>query len=152
MKFVSMTNQTVATTLGHTLAFQAGMPTHVPKMLHKAVRAAGIVAEDDMPVEVRDAILKTTPGAKAVLALKPLNVEDEDEPDTLKQVEEPTDPEERQEAFFVAFKAMLDKGDRSNFVGNGAPHNRPLSDVLGFRVNAVERDQMWAKFNDQSQE
>jgi hypothetical protein len=131
MKFISLVDQTVSSTSGHSVGFKAGVPTFVPPVLRPEMKSYGIVAEADMSDAVKTALLNVS--------------EVEPEPEFGFETE-PTDPAVRKAAFFSAFRKLQERGQRENFLSNGVPHNRPLLALMKFRVTALERDRMWEEF------
>lgn len=51
---------------------------------------------------------------------------------------------ERAEAIAAAIKKMVLKGERDEFTAAGSPHAGSLSALVGFSVDAKERDAAWA--------
>jgi uncharacterized protein (DUF2249 family) len=131
MKYISLVDQTVSSTSGHSVGFKAGVPTFVPPVLRPEMKSYGIVAEEEMSDAVKTALLNVS--------------EAEAEPEPSFDAE-PTDPAARREAFFSAFTKLRERGQRENFLSNGVPHNRPLLALMKFRVSALERDRMWEEF------
>lgn len=153
MQFVSLTNQLVASTLGHSIDFPAGVPRHVPKVMEKEVRAAGCVPESEVTPEVLAALKSVAPG----IIERPMvpgglqlgNPDDDTEDDVERDpAGTPTDPLVRKEKILAAFKMLKERGQRENFLANGVPHLKPLSGATGFRVTASERDTAWVEFMD----
>lgn len=116
MKFVLHRTKTVSSTMGHTIEFVKGVPTHVPKEMWPAVTAVGAVPEDELP---EDAIAKK---------------------------DEVLDPQDRKAMIFAAFEQIVTKGDRDAFTGNGSPHAKIVSEIVNFTVDAKERDAAWSDF------
>jgi hypothetical protein len=56
------------------------------------------------------------------------------------------DPAERKELVFAAFTTLVEKNERESFTGNGAPHAKYVAEIVGFSVDAKERDVLWAEF------
>ena len=54
--------------------------------------------------------------------------------------QEPSDPDERQAAILAAIDG-LDKDDGNLWLKSGAPDTRALSEALGWKVTAAERDE-----------
>lgn len=114
--FVMHRNMTVASTMGHTIEFKKGEPTHVPKELWKDVQAVGAVPADELEDEV------------------------------VQPKEEVLDPEDRKAMIFAAMEQVVTAGVRESFTGNGSPHAKVISEIVGFIVDAKERDTMWTEF------
>lgn len=116
VKFVLHRNLTVPSTMGHTIEFKKGEPTHVPKEMWKDVQAVGAVPEDELD-------------------------NDEVKPPVIV-----IDPEDRKAMIFAAMKQIVEKGEREAFTGNGSPHAKVISEIAGFAIDAKERDAMWIEF------
>jgi len=116
MEFISLVDQTVATTAGHAIEFKAKTPTYVPPGARKEVRAAGIVPVNEVPEDV--------PAAKP----------------------EPEDPDERSGLIQLAIQSVVERARRTDFTSGGSPHAKILSEEVGFPIEAKERDAEWAKF------
>jgi hypothetical protein len=122
MKFVFLRDRVVASLSGHSIRFEKNVPTYVPPDARKDVIAAGGVPEDDVDV------------AEIV------------EPEKKPAVVEPVDPQEREAALFAAYERMTLENKRGHFTAGGLPHMRALANILGWEVDASERDESWAKF------
>ncbi len=61
--------------------------------------------------------------------------------------DEPTDPVVRQAAIKVAI-ASLDREDESLWLKSGAPDAKAVTEVLGWKVTAAERDEVWGAQQD----
>ncbi len=118
MKFTMQTDKVVATKSGHAIEFKKGEPTHVPKECWREVQAAGAVPEDQEKV---NAVAPPKPAA-------------------------PDDPDEREKQIFAAFDMMVEANKREDFTGAGTPKTDSLSKLVGFDVDAKERDALWIKF------
>ena len=116
MKFTLNRNYTLRTTLGHIITFQKGVPTHVPEECWEL--ALGVGAEPENP----DAIKMPT--------------DPEDLP------EAPTGAE-RKRQIRTAMLRLEKRNQRGDFTAGGAPHTQVLQQLVGFRVDQAERDQIW---------
>lgn len=116
MKFTSHRNMVVTSTLGHTIEFKKGEPTHVPLEMHQAVIEKGAIPEE--------------------------HIEEAEIPPSA----EPTDPAERKAKIFEAFAAMVLRGDRESFTGTGLPQKQALASQLGFILDNKERDALWHEY------
>lgn len=116
MKFTMPQNKTVATKLGHTIEFKAGVPTHVPKECYRAVQAEGAVPED----KIVDAAV---PSKKVV-----------------------EDAQDRRIAVFKAFEQLVEKNKRGDFSANGMPKTQAIEKLTDFDIDAKERDALWRDF------
>lgn len=117
MEFVMQRNRTVVG-LGHAIAFEKGEPTYVPPEMYDLVAQAGGVSVDELP----------------------------DEDDKPKLPVAPTDPNERAEAIQTAIKMLVERNGRDDFTAAGAPHLKVMAEILGFTIDAKERDVQWAAF------
>ena len=104
--------------LGHAIFFEKGVPTHVPPEMYNLVMQAGGVSVEELPNEDDKSKLPTAP----------------------------TDPNERAEAIQTAIKLLVERNGRDDFTAAGAPHLKVLAEVLGFTIDAKERDVQWAAF------
>lgn len=118
MKFVMHRNRTISSTLGHSIQFVKGEPTHVPPALYNEVMAAGGIPEEELNLDEAD--------SNAVV--------------------EPSDPSARQQSLFEAMESVILSGKRDDFTAAGAPHAKVLSTILGWTVQNKERDAAWAAF------
>jgi len=116
MKFVLNRDRVVVSTMGHSVSFKRGVPTHVPSDMHAEVIGAGAVPEDDLPED-------STPKA-----------------------DHPTDPAEREAAIFEAFEALVLRNDSADFTAGGSPKESVVNAAVGFKVPAKEREAAWTKF------
>lgn len=116
MNFTMPHDKTVATKLGHTIEFKAGVPTHVPKECWRAVQAEGAVPEDT--------IVDTPKSAKKVVE----------------------DAQDRRIAVFKAFEQLVEKNKRGDFSANGMPKTQAIEKITDFDIDAKERDALWRDF------
>lgn len=122
MKFTLNRDLVHASRLGHAVEFKKGEPTFVPLALHTEVMALGAEPDEE---------IAETPVANP---------------------NEPTDPEARYAALVAAFEAITLRNVREDFGGSGVPHLQPLSQILGWTVDAKERDIAWARMRAGSDE
>ena len=118
MKFVLHRDRTIASVMGISIAFEKGVPHHVPPYMYPEVIAAGGVPESELTEA--EATGKTT--------------------------DEPTDADERKLALFDLFEKLVLRNVREEFTAGGAPHGAVLTKELGWSVSAKERDAAWAEF------
>jgi hypothetical protein len=123
MKFTMPVDKVVATKVGHSIAFEKGKPTHVPKEAWPEVQAAGAVPEDGEKV----ALAHAAKGPDAVV----------------------DDPAERKARIFDAYEKLVEKNKRENFTGTGTPTLPAIEGLTGFKVDVKERDALWTEFNQQ---
>lgn len=122
MKFTLNRDLVHASRLGHSIEFKKGEATFVPPALYAEVLALGAESDDALP--------------EAPVA----------------NPNEPTDPEARYAALVAAFEAITLRNVREDFAGSGTPHLQPLSQILGWTVDAKERDIAWARMRAGSDE
>jgi hypothetical protein len=116
MKFILNRDRTVASTLGHAIAFKKGVPTHVPPEMYSDVIAAGAVPEEELTEK------------------------------DIPKADHPTDPTEREAALFEAFEALVLRNDSADFTAGGIPRDNVLERAVGFKVSSKEREAAWTKF------
>lgn len=116
MHFILNRDLELASKLGRSVSFKKDQPTFVPPQLHKEVMALGAEPTEDMPVDPAAAVSKA-----------------------------PEDQEVRDAAIEDAIKALTLKNQREDFGAGGKPNLKPLSDFVGWTVNAKERDRVLAK-------
>lgn len=114
MDFTLNRNKVVTSLSGHSIRFEKGVPTHVPRDMHRDVLAIGAVASEDIG-------------------------EGDDLP---KRGEEPTG-DERSLVVQKAMREMLARAKRGDFSANNIPNIKQLSLLVGFQVDARERDTEW---------
>jgi len=117
MKFTMPVTKNVATKQGHTIAFEAGKPTHVPKECYKEVQAAGAVPEDQVAVQEKPAPKK-----------------------------EEVEGDERKMSVFSAFEQLVEANRRGDFSAQGVPKTNAVEKITGFDMDAKERDELWRDF------
>lgn len=117
MEFIMHRDRTVVGP-GHAICFAKGVPTHVPPEMYQLVAQAGAVSADELP----------------------------DEDDKPKLPVAPTDPNERAEAIQTAIKMLVERNGRDDFTAAGAPHLKVLAEILGFTIDAKERDVQWGAY------
>lgn len=127
MKFTMPIDKTVATRVGHTIEFKAGVPTHVPKEAWREVQASGAVPEDQEAVQIS----RRAAVADATIV---------------------DDPVERRARIFKAFTDMIERNKRGDFGASGAPHQKVVESIVGFDIGAQERDSLWVEFQQLSAE
>lgn len=120
--FVSNRDITVSSTLGHSLDFKKGVPTHVPPIMRKICIERGI-----LPVEgVEEAVVmleEAERGPKLHLA--------------------PDDVDERKEAIEKACREIAKRNHSDDFTGGGIPNANAVTAALGWKVNQVEIREIW---------
>lgn len=116
-KFMLPRNRTIASTCGLSIEFKKNELTLVPPAMFAEVIAAGGVPENELT-----------------------------EDDLPKKADTPDALVEREKAMFKAFEDIVARNVREEFTAGGMPHNKVLSEKLGWSVNAKERDAAWVKF------
>ncbi len=117
MKFIMLRNRIVASTLGHAIRFEKGVPTLVPPEMYNEVIAAGGAPETEIP-----------------------------EADLPPKSNEPVAADEREMELFIAFETIATRNRREDFTAGGVPRPDVLAKELGWPVPVKERDTAWAKF------
>ena len=110
-------NYTLTSTLGHSIQFRKGVPTHVPPVLYQA--AIGI-------------------GATRVDGADPDVLKDEARPN-----QAPLDPIERVDAVRRAIELVVRTNDRFDFTAAGIPTVTAVSEAAGWKVSAREIAHEW---------
>lgn len=62
------------------------------------------------------------------------------------QKDVPLTDEEKSEKLVAAIEAMVGRNQRDDFTAAGLPHSKALAGIVGFPVDASQRDAAWAKF------
>ncbi|WP_423283212.1 hypothetical protein [Caldimonas sp. KR1-144] len=117
---VSPIARTIATEFGHVLAFEAGVPQHVPPRLVSSVMEKGVVPADETAAVEVQKVVEEPEGVKA-----------------------PTDPDERILLIAEAMKTLEATG-KLDFTAGNKPAPGKLTKTLGWEVHANERDAAWA--------
>lgn len=102
---------------GHIIEFVKDKPVYVPPMLHKQALELG-----------------ATPSQKLA------------EPEPPKTPAAPTNPDDYEKAVFEAFEVLSKRNKRGDFTSGGEPNVSAVKDVLGWAIDANERDELWTKF------
>lgn len=116
-RFMLPRNRTIASTCGLSIEFKKNELTLVPPAMFAEVIAAGGVPENELTEE-----------------------------DLPKATNSPDALAERKKAMFAAFEDIVARNVREEFTAGGMPHNKVLSEKLGWSVNAKERDAAWVEF------
>ena len=104
---------------GHTVVFEKGGKTFVPNIVVPEVVAIGGERLDDE----QDAHIPSEATAPVELS-----------------------GAERTEKLYEAFRDMMKRNTRGDFTGQGLPHIKVLSKLVGFEVENKERDDAWYAF------
>lgn len=116
-RFMLPRNRTIASTCGISIEFKKGELHLVPPAMFDEVIAAGGVPEHEL-----------------------------DEEDLPKKTNTPEALAARKEALFKVFDDVVLRNVREEFTAGGMPHNRVLSEKLGWSVDAKERDTAWVEY------
>ncbi len=128
MDFVMQRNFTVKG-FGHSIGFKKGEATHVPPILHSEARKWGAI-----PTDGEDAV-----------------VEEEQETKFPTPASEPQG-DERESMLLDACDALVGRNGTNDFGANGAPKVTAMFDLVGFRIDANERNAIWELYNKRKQE
>ena len=111
-------DRVISTTKGHTARFKAGEPKLIPAtILEECLQAGAVLTEE------ADALAVPAPEI-----VKP-------NPNT----------SERRPAIVAKMREMVARNDRDDFTASGRPDVRILERELGFKLDARERDEVWAE-------
>jgi len=117
--YVANRNVTISTATGHALSFKKDVPQLVPPIMRQELLQHGILpVNGDLPIEKE----------KDEEALPPIG-------------------DERTEAIDGAIRRLVDENDRASFGASGVPHVRAIEDIIGYDINAKERDEAWKRHN-----
>lgn len=116
MYFILNRDLELASTSGHSVSFKKDIPTFVPPPLWNEVKALGAEPTEEIPVDPLEPISRA-----------------------------PTEQSERDAAIKEAIMALTLKNEREDFGAGGKPNLKPLSDFVGWTVNAKERDRVMAQ-------
>lgn len=117
MEMVLNRNYTMATTLGHTIQFKRGVPTHVPSVLRSQAIAIGAIPADGSDPDV---------------------LQDEAQPNAA-----PADPMDRIDAVRRAIESIVRRNERLDFTAAGIPTVAAVSQAAGWKVQAREIAHEW---------
>lgn len=117
-------NYTLHTKTGNTIAFKRDEPTFVPNHCARDALGIGAVLVEGDEVDLLDP---------------------EVEANTVS-------PEERVEKLKEAFKVMTSRNERTDFTGTGMPNIWALQKLVGFEVEAKERNAVWEEFLTEQEE
>ncbi len=116
MKFVLNSDRVFASTLGHSISFKKGEPTHVPPGLYQEVIGIGAIPEEELPQEQKNAPT------------------------------EPTEPHLREAALLEAFNKIVLANKSGDFTAGGMPKDKAMERELGWSVDSKETAEAWKKF------
>lgn len=116
MKFVLNRSYVLASTLGHSIAFEKGVPQFVPPALYAEAVSIGAIPEEEIEQPERAA------------------------------VNEPHEPHLREAALFAVFEALVLANKSGDFTAGGTPRDKAMERALGWSVDAKETAEAWKKF------
>lgn len=119
MKMVLGRSFTLATTKGHVIRFEKGVPVFVPSICIPDAVAIGALPEDG--------------GDPSALVAK----------EEVKTFDGPSDPVAREAELVEACKKVEAMNARNDFTAAGVPSTDALTRLLGFAVSAAERNKAW---------
>ncbi len=122
--FVSNRDIVLHSIQGHSIAFEKGIPTHVPRALHSEAMEKGILPVDDKGESLPAG---TVPDPKPIPVI------------TLS----PEDPADRVEAIKAACEAIYARNSSTDFNAGGAPTSKAVTAALGWKVEAKEIAPIW---------
>jgi hypothetical protein len=119
-EFTLNRNYTLRSTKGHIINFKKDVPVSVPgKLVADAVAIGAVAVDPQTPLPAGE----TDYVAPVVLT-----------------------GADREAKIRAAFDAVLARNQRNDFTASGHPHVRAVSQLLGFDVDAKERDKLWQEF------
>lgn len=116
MKFVLNRSYVLASTLGHSIAFEKGVPQFVPPALYPEAISIGAIPEEEIEQPERAGVV------------------------------EPQEPHLREAALFEAFEALVLANKSGDFTAGGTPRDKAMEHALGWSVDAKETAAAWKKF------
>lgn len=131
--FVSNRDINIGSTLGYSIEFKRGRPTHVPRRMHSLVMERGCVPCD--------------PAGKILDADK---IQDPVEAPTVLLA--PDDADERADKILEVVKALAKRNDAKSFSAGGVPTATAVSAALGWKVDQKEIRPVWDKFKREGKE
>lgn len=126
--FLSHREQVIGGTTGHSIGFEKGVPTHVPRQMHATVMEKGCLP-CDKDGKILDDVAASAPGA----------VEEK------KVLVEPEDADERNERIVAAMKDIVKRNNAKDFSAGSVPLAEALTSALGWRVDQKEVRPLWNK-------
>lgn len=121
---VCASDRVISTTQGYTFRFTANEPTHVPSDMVSYVMERGAYPASQADAAVVSAATET--------------------PKTDLQ-RTPRDPEDRKLLILACMDEMIKSGEMV-FTASGKPSPAFLSKKLKFEIDAVERDEVWTRY------
>lgn len=126
--FVSNRNIVVTSLKGHSIRFEKGKATYVPRAMHQEVIERGILPVDEggsTDVSKIDEITNPA-GVRVVVA--------------------PESQDERDDSIRQAIKAIVNRNRSEDFTAGGVPSSAAVSASLGWKVDIREIRPIWNAF------
>ena len=114
-------NYVLTTTKGHSVAFEKGVPTHVPPAIYQEALTIGAIPPDGEDPHVED-VVKTDNA--------------------------PSDPAERAPLILGAIEKLVAENARENFTAAGSPTVDAVAKAVGFKVQSKEIATVWQQYHD----
>ena len=114
-------NYVLTTTKGHSVAFEKGVPTHVPPAIYQEALTIGAIPPDGEDPHVED-VVKTDNA--------------------------PSDPAERAPLILDAIEKLVAENARENFTAAGSPTVDAVTKAVGFKEQAKEIATVWQQYHD----
>ena len=114
-------NYVLTTTKGHSVAFEKGVPTHVPPAIYQEALTIGAIPPDGEDPHVED-VVKTDNA--------------------------PSDPAERAPLILAAIEKLVAENARENFTAAGSPTVDAVTKAVGFKVQSKEIATVWQQYHD----
>ena len=114
-------NYVLTTTKGHSVAFEKGVPTHVPPAIYQEALTIGAIPPDGEDPHVED-VVKTDNA--------------------------PSDPAERAPLILDAIEKLVAENARENFTAAGSPTVDAVTKAVGFKEQSKEIATVWQQYHD----
>lgn len=128
--FVSHRKINIGSTQGHSIQFEKGVPTHVPRGMHTAVMEKGCV-----PCDGKGQALDAPASTAIAEAAEPAGA----------KLAAPEDAEERAEAIRGVIEKLFKRNNARDFSAGGVPSSDAVTFELGWRVDPREILPIWKK-------
>ncbi len=127
--FISHRNVNIGSTLGYSIQFEKGKPTHVPKAMHAIVLERGCLP-CDKDGNVQESVASTIAESAEAKPARPV---------------EPENAESRNEAIEAAMRAIVARNSPKDFTAGGMPSPAAVSSALGWQADAKDIRPLWNK-------
>lgn len=118
-EYVLNRNYTLRTLTGHSVRFEKGVPTFVPKLIEREAQMIGAERVDgDAP-----------------------DMLDPEKPEVV-----PMAPDVRVEQIRTAFELLVERNEPGDFTGAGVPSVKAVERIVGFDVDRKEVGEIWASY------